>query len=73
MFVRGYQKTLDEDDLFEPLDEHKSSVLGDQLEAIWEKEKTKRRPSLWKALWKVFWKEFIALGLLATSVELVFK
>lgn len=72
-FVRGFKKTLNEEDLFEILNEQKSSYLGDMLEEAWEKEKTKSDPSLWKALWKVFGLNFLSLGLLATCVELIFK
>ncbi|KAI4464939.1 atp-binding cassette sub-family c [Holotrichia oblita] len=72
-FIKGFRKTLDEEDLFETLHEQRSSYLGDLLEEAWEVEKCKPHPSLWKALWKVFGLNFITLGLLATCVELIFK
>lgn len=72
-FVKGFRKTLNEEDLFETLHDQKSNYLGDLLEEAWEKEKIKSEPSLWRALWKVFGLNFISLGLLATSVELIFK
>ncbi|KAK9696612.1 ABC transporter transmembrane region [Popillia japonica] len=72
-FIKGFKKTLNEEDLFETLHEQRSSYLGDLLEESWEKEKCKPHPSLWRALWKVFGLNFITLGLLATCVELIFK
>ncbi|XP_053594500.1 probable multidrug resistance-associated protein lethal(2)03659 [Microplitis demolitor] len=38
IFWKGYKRDLEIEDLFRPLKEHKSSVLGDKLAAAWEKE-----------------------------------
>lgn len=37
-FWQGYRRDLEVDDLYKPLKEHKSSVLGTQISKAWEKE-----------------------------------
>ena len=57
IFKRGSERPLDENDLLPLSKENSASFLTDQLEAIWNKEKTKcnrnqKRPKLWKCVMK---------------------
>ncbi|XP_022918682.2 ATP-binding cassette sub-family C member 4-like [Onthophagus taurus] len=72
-FLKGYQKQLNEEDLFKTLDSQKSSYLGDRLEQEWEREKLKDQPSLTKAIWEVFGINFVSYALVAVATELIFK
>ncbi|KAH0544123.1 probable multidrug resistance-associated protein lethal(2)03659 [Cotesia glomerata] len=61
IFWKGYKRDLEVGDLFRPLNEHKSSLLGDKLAEAWDKEiqnyektNSKKVPSLRRALFKVF-------------------
>lgn len=59
IFKRGFKHELTEDDLTQPLPQHKSSFLGEKATRIWlkevEKAKRKRRkPRLRKVLIKQF-------------------
>ncbi|XP_057328153.1 probable multidrug resistance-associated protein lethal(2)03659 [Microplitis mediator] len=38
IFWKGFKRDLEVEDLFRPLKEHKSSVLGDKLSAAWDKQ-----------------------------------
>lgn len=65
IFKRSYKKRgFTESDLFKPLTEHKSDLLGEKLETIWRKEQKKHRAAaLHIALFKMFRVQFIFLGL----------
>ncbi|CAG9825399.1 unnamed protein product [Phaedon cochleariae] len=58
LLYKGWNKELDEDDLYQPFEEHVSHRLGDRLEEIWKLEKLNHsKPSLLRALWVMFRKE----------------
>ncbi|KAG0096414.1 hypothetical protein BGZ93_004576 [Podila epicladia] len=60
MFRKGYARQIEEDDLYEMLEENKAGVLAGQLSAMWEAEKTRalakgKTPSLVRATVATFW------------------
>ncbi|XP_031637635.1 multidrug resistance-associated protein 4-like, partial [Contarinia nasturtii] len=65
MFKRSYNKVLNANDVFAPVDEDHSDRLGDRLEKNWEMEKKKEKPSLTRALVKTFWRQLIILGFMS--------
>lgn len=73
IFKRSYKtKGFTEDDLFEPLDEHKSNVLGEKLERIWRKEQDKhKKAALHIALFKMFGLQFVFLGVIKLLDEIM--
>ncbi|RZC33451.1 multidrug resistance-associated protein, partial [Asbolus verrucosus] len=72
IFKRSFKNGLREDDLFRPLDEHKSSILGEKLERIWKKEHRKHKKSaLHRALFKLFGPYFMWIGLLKLIDEIM--
>ncbi|XP_008195764.2 probable multidrug resistance-associated protein lethal(2)03659 isoform X1 [Tribolium castaneum] len=72
IFKRAFRHGLTEDDLFQPLDEHKSSLLGERLEKIWKAEYRKHKnQGLYKALYKLFAINFLLLGLIRLVNEIV--
>lgn len=71
IFSKGLKKQLDEDDLYSPLPEHESSMLGDRLEKAWNKELTKKNPSFWRALSRAFFLNFFALSILWFFCEII--
>ncbi|XP_050309947.1 probable multidrug resistance-associated protein lethal(2)03659 isoform X2 [Anthonomus grandis grandis] len=73
-FKLGRKRDLDENDLTEPLDEHKSSLLGQKLAKNWSLElinaaKKKREPSLTKAIIKTFKRDIIFYGIVLFIME----
>ncbi|XP_030767940.1 multidrug resistance-associated protein 4-like isoform X2 [Sitophilus oryzae] len=73
-FRLGRRRDLDEDDLTQPLDEHKSSLLGDKLARNWSKEvkhatKHKKKPSLSKVIIKTFRYDIIFYGVILFIME----
>lgn len=64
IFRRSYKKKgFAEEDLYEPLDEHRSNLLGDKLERIWKRERKKHpKAALHIALLKMFGVQFAFLG-----------
>ncbi|XP_030373816.1 probable multidrug resistance-associated protein lethal(2)03659 [Scaptodrosophila lebanonensis] len=77
-FFKGRKKTLNENDLYRALDEHKSDYLGSRLSAAWENEleqkrKKKKNPSLLRASMSVFGWRFAWLGFVLFVVEIGFR
>ncbi|EDW89496.2 probable multidrug resistance-associated protein lethal(2)03659 [Drosophila yakuba] len=72
IFRKGYKKTLDSNDLYRPLEEHKSDTLGNQLCAAWDREleNDARAPKLLRALLRVFGWQLGVRGLAIFVVEL---
>lgn len=73
IFKRSYKKRgFTEDDLFEPLDEHKSGLLGEKLERIWRKEQKRHtKAALHIALFKMFGLQFVFLGVIKLFDEIM--
>ncbi|XP_066141508.1 ATP-binding cassette sub-family C member 4-like [Euwallacea fornicatus] len=68
MFKRGYLKTLEEQDLYNPIKSDRSMLLGNRLERVWNKlyEDAKlknKRPNLIWGIFKTFWPEYTILGI----------
>nr|XP_023014259.1 probable multidrug resistance-associated protein lethal(2)03659 isoform X1 [Leptinotarsa decemlineata]XP_023014260.1 probable multidrug resistance-associated protein lethal(2)03659 isoform X1 [Leptinotarsa decemlineata]XP_023014262.1 probable multidrug resistance-associated protein lethal(2)03659 isoform X1 [Leptinotarsa decemlineata] len=74
ILYKGWNKDLDEDDLYQPFEEHESHILGDQLEEIWKEEKlNKSNPSLARALWKMFRRRILWHAFWTFVLEFVLK
>lgn len=74
-FFIGRKRDLDELDLFEPLEVHKSSTLGKKLAVNWTREvqnssKKRRCPSLAKVIIKTFRWDIIFYGILLFVMEM---
>ncbi|XP_063908432.1 probable multidrug resistance-associated protein lethal(2)03659 isoform X2 [Zophobas morio] len=69
-----FKRELNEDDLFEPLDEHKASLLGTKLEQAWKEENVKHKQyGLHIALLKVFGSRFMLFGFLRLFDEVMME
>lgn len=78
VFRKGFTAELTESDLYEPLKEHKSTVLGDVLETAWENETQKAKkvngtPCFHRVIFKVFGGKFMLFGLLHAFLEIGIK
>lgn len=73
IFKKSYKKRgFTEDDLFEPLDEHRSSKLGEKLEKLWKKEQIHhKKAALHIALFKMFGLQFVLLGVIKLLDEIM--
>ncbi|RZC36634.1 multidrug resistance-associated protein, partial [Asbolus verrucosus] len=70
ILVKGFKKDLSEDDLYPPLEEHRSKRLGDKLEELWQEEENFcEKPSLWRAIVKMFGLKFLIYGIVYIPVE----
>ncbi|XP_059049388.1 probable multidrug resistance-associated protein lethal(2)03659 isoform X2 [Achroia grisella] len=77
-FKLGYNRDIKESDLYGPLPEHRSDVLGDALQRTWDREVEQRladgsKPSLWKVLLKVFGPELMLYGLILAAMEFLIR
>lgn len=64
LFRTGYKRQIQEDDLYQLLDQRKAHILGGLLLGHWEEEKARakgknRIPSLLRALVKSFWRRYL--------------
>lgn len=71
IFKTGWKKQLDEDDLYETLDEHASEILGNEMEEAWRLQLLKEKPSLWIAICRVFLPKLLVLSLLFITGEVL--
>ncbi|XP_041974060.1 probable multidrug resistance-associated protein lethal(2)03659 [Aricia agestis] len=78
-FIMGYSRDIKEEDLYAPLPEHRSDVLGDALENAWKEEVESssqiinKIPSLRKVLCKVFGAELLLYGLILAAMEFIIR
>ncbi|ALC40250.1 CG31793, partial [Drosophila busckii] len=76
VLIKGRKKTLEPNDLYDVLKEHKADTLGEKLFKAWEKEvkanrvKGKKRTSLLKVLLKVFGWHLVVSGIVLAFLEL---
>ncbi|CAG9854876.1 unnamed protein product [Phyllotreta striolata] len=74
IFYKGWNKELNQDDLYKPFEEHESQHLGDQLESLWKLEKIEHsHPCLLRPLWKLFKKDVIIHAFWAFVLEFILK
>ncbi|KAJ8923964.1 hypothetical protein NQ315_006740 [Exocentrus adspersus] len=72
IFKKSLKQKLTEDDLFGPLKEHKSSILGAKLERIWKEEYRKhKKTALHRALLRMFGFLFMVTGIIKLLNELM--
>ncbi|KAI4484424.1 hypothetical protein M0802_013061 [Mischocyttarus mexicanus] len=76
-FLLGYKRELQETDLYSPLKEDQSNLLGDRIVKIWKDEEKKCQekndgsaPRLYKILIKCFGKSIMLLGIAIAFMEL---
>ncbi|XP_075981808.1 ATP-binding cassette sub-family C member 4-like [Anticarsia gemmatalis] len=82
-FKLGYSRDIKDADLYAPLPEHRSDVLGDAVQKEWDWEVTKAqqardrgrhyKPSLWRVLFKVFGPELMLYGLILSAMEYLIR
>nr|XP_050853341.1 probable multidrug resistance-associated protein lethal(2)03659 isoform X3 [Vespula vulgaris] len=77
-FLLGYKRELQETDLYSPLKEHQSNLLGDCIVKIWEDEERKCRtkkngstPRLYKVLTKCFGRNIMLIGIALAFIEFI--
>ncbi|GJQ86454.1 hypothetical protein Trydic_g10361 [Trypoxylus dichotomus] len=71
VFYKACKKGLKEDDLYEPLEEHKSQKLGEKLENVWKQQHRKHKKSaLHRALFRMFGLEFMLVGIIKLIHEM---
>ncbi|KAK0081216.1 hypothetical protein PV326_007800 [Microctonus aethiopoides] len=83
IFHLGYKRDLELEDLYEPLKEHKSNIMGDKLAAVWRnhlescKKKNRNKNNipinLRRVLIRVFGARFAFYGLIALLMEVVMR
>ncbi|XP_075236831.1 putative multidrug resistance-associated protein lethal(2)03659 isoform X2 [Lycorma delicatula] len=75
LFIVGYKRELEVTDLYSPLYEHRSDVLGDKFESMWNEEKAKaliknHDPSLLCVISRIFGCDIMFHGLVLVCLEL---
>ncbi|XP_072399315.1 ATP-binding cassette sub-family C member 4-like isoform X2 [Diabrotica undecimpunctata] len=72
IFKKTYQYEFSDEDLFRPLKEHTSSILGAQLEKTWKEEFVKhKRTALHRALFRMFGFKFVLFGVIKLVDQLM--
>ncbi|KAK5984150.1 hypothetical protein GCK32_008958, partial [Trichostrongylus colubriformis] len=76
LFYKGCRKTLQVEDMYEPLPKHESEAATDRLTRAWDEEremasKGGRDPNLMAAIRRTYWKEIAQYGILLFMEESV--
>lgn len=76
--LKGRNKKLEIEDLYQPLSDHHSQTLGDRLEKSWQnevqlKKSNKKPPNLMRAGLKTFGSSILLRGILLLIFELSFR
>ncbi|CAG9861544.1 unnamed protein product [Phyllotreta striolata] len=72
IFKKTYKYKLTEEDLFAPLKEHKSSLLGSKLEKLWNEEyRIHKKTALHRALFRLFGLRYMILGIIRLIDEIL--
>ncbi|XP_013148667.1 PREDICTED: probable multidrug resistance-associated protein lethal(2)03659 [Papilio polytes] len=79
-FKLGYSRDIRDNDLYAPLPEHQSDILGDAMQKAWDRELENyndlgenNKPSLWRVLTKVFGAELMLYGLILAAMEFLIR
>lgn len=76
LFTIGFKRRLEEEDMYEVLQEDRSEVLGQELQRYWDKElqkatKEMRTPRLAKVIMQCYWKSYGVLGIFTFIEEAI--
>ncbi|KHJ99613.1 ABC transporter, ATP-binding protein [Oesophagostomum dentatum] len=76
LFYKGCRKTLEVEDMYEPLSQHESEAATERMSRAWEQEKemaakASRAPSLLAAIRRTYWKEVAQFGIMLFLEETV--
>ncbi|MEQ2273001.1 Multidrug resistance-associated protein 4 [Xenotaenia resolanae] len=76
LFRIGYKRRLEEEDMYELLQEDRSEVLGQELQRYWDREvqkgtKEMRTPGLTKVIIQCYWKSYGVLGIFTFLEEAI--
>ncbi|XP_047210875.1 multidrug resistance-associated protein 4 isoform X1 [Girardinichthys multiradiatus] len=76
LFSIGYKRRLEEEDMYELLQEDRSEVLGQELQRYWDREvqkgtKEMRTPGLTKVIIQCYWKSYGVLGIFTFLEEAI--
>ncbi|MEQ2168223.1 Multidrug resistance-associated protein 4, partial [Goodea atripinnis] len=76
LFRIGYKRRLEEEDMYELLQEDRSEVLGQELQRYWDREvqkgtKEMRTPGLTKVIIQCYWKSYGVLGIFTFFEEAI--
>lgn len=63
MFRDSFRRELNEENVYEVLENCQSKNLGDRLENEWKKEMENQKPSLFNALLRMFGFEYLIIGI----------
>lgn len=62
LFKLGLERPIEEKDIYQTLPEHESERLLNVFSAEWEKERERKRPSLFNVIFRVFVKKILLLS-----------
>ncbi|XP_049801233.1 probable multidrug resistance-associated protein lethal(2)03659 isoform X2 [Schistocerca nitens] len=78
IFKTGLKRDIEIEDLYAPLKEHKSSLLGERFERLWKQEcrravKNKRSPSYLRVILSACGWKYMMYGCILAAIELIVR
>ncbi|XP_063915980.1 probable multidrug resistance-associated protein lethal(2)03659 isoform X1 [Zophobas morio] len=63
LFIKGFNRELEQEDLYEVLPEFDTNSLGDRITHEWTLHKHRKNDAMFSIFWKMFGKHYLLLGL----------
>lgn len=72
VFRTAQHRPLEESDLFDTLDEHRSAPIGDNFTKLWDQELSKRKkPNIFYVINKAYGLKVIGAGFMFSIIEII--
>lgn len=71
LFALGLKRPIEQEDIYKSLKSHGSKRLTDKCTELWEKELTKKSPSLLYVFWQVYAAKLLILSFFFIAIDAV--
>lgn len=73
IFRTGINRSIEESDIYEIPDKHKSQILSDEYSKLWDDELKRRKPSIIRLFMRIIGYKIIVLGFFCSNIETAVK
>lgn len=71
IFRKALNRPLEDEDVYAPLEDHKSAPICDIFAQLWQKQLTNKRPHLLRVINKAYGIQLLGLGFIFAIIETI--
>lgn len=71
LFRQGLSRPIEQNDIYSTLKVHESQRLSDHFSTLWNLEKLKKKPNLFRVMSRIYAKKILGLGILYTIIDTI--